>query len=72
MKYVRKVCSPYNVNGVALECLPVALADEAYLAWYAEQVRMGRERMMAGLRGVRRAVLSQPREFCADEDRVEA
>ena len=50
LKYVRKVCSPYNVNGVALDCLPVALADEAYVAWYAEQVRMGRERMMAGLR----------------------
>ncbi len=49
LKYVRKVCSPYNVNGVALDCLPVALADEAYLAWYAEQVRVGRERMMAGL-----------------------
>jgi histidinol-phosphate aminotransferase len=49
LKYVRKVCSPYNVNGVALDCLPVALADEAYLAWYSEQVRVGRERMMAGL-----------------------
>src|ERR1700734_2707890 len=49
LKYVRKVSSPYNVNGVALECLPVALADEAYVAWYAEQVRVGRERMMAGL-----------------------
>jgi histidinol-phosphate aminotransferase len=50
LKYVRKVSSPYNVNGVALDCLPVALADEAYVAWYVEQVRIGRERMMAGLR----------------------
>jgi len=50
LKYVRKVSSPYNVNGVALDCLPVALADEEYVAWYAEQVRMGRERMMNGLR----------------------
>jgi histidinol-phosphate aminotransferase len=50
LKYVRKVSSPYNVNGVALDCLPVALADEAYVAWYAEQVRAGRERMMDGLR----------------------
>jgi histidinol-phosphate aminotransferase len=49
MKYVRKVSSPYNVNGVALDCLPVALADEDYLAWYVEQVRVGRERMMRGL-----------------------
>jgi histidinol-phosphate aminotransferase len=38
------------VNGVALECLPVALADEEYVAWYSEQVRVGRERMMNGLR----------------------
>ena len=50
MKYVRKVSSPYNVNGVALDCLPVALADEEYVTWYAEQVRVGRERMMDGLR----------------------
>lgn len=50
LKYVRKVSSPYNVNGVALNCLPVALADEEYVAWYSEQVRVGRERMMDGLR----------------------
>jgi histidinol-phosphate aminotransferase len=50
LKYVRKVSSPYNVNGVALDCLPVALSDEEYVAWYSEQVRMGRERMMDGLR----------------------
>jgi histidinol-phosphate aminotransferase len=49
LKYVRKVSSPYNVNGVALDCLPVALADEEYVAWYSEQVRVGRERMMKGL-----------------------
>ncbi len=41
MKLVRKVSSPYNVNGVALDCLPVALADDAYVQWYAEQVRVG-------------------------------
>jgi histidinol-phosphate aminotransferase len=50
LKYVRKVSSPYNVNGVALDCLPMALADEEYVAWYCEQVRVGRERMMDGLR----------------------
>jgi histidinol-phosphate aminotransferase len=38
------------VNGIALDCLPVALADEEYLAWYVEQVLTGRDRMMAGLR----------------------
>jgi histidinol-phosphate aminotransferase len=49
LKYVRKVSSPYNVNGVALDCLSVAIEDETYLAWYVEQVRVGRERMMGGL-----------------------
>jgi histidinol-phosphate aminotransferase len=49
LKYVRKVSSPYNVNGVALDCLSVAIEDEAYLAWYVDQVRAGRERMMGGL-----------------------
>ena len=47
--YLRKVSSPYNVNGIALDCLPAALADDAYLAWYTGQVKSGRERMMAGL-----------------------
>jgi histidinol-phosphate aminotransferase len=50
LKSVRKVSSPYNVNGVALACLPAAVADEGYLSWYTEQVRAGRERMMEGLR----------------------
>jgi histidinol-phosphate aminotransferase len=50
LKYVRKVSSPYNVNGVALECLPAAVEDEEYLAWYSEQIGAGRERMMDGLR----------------------
>jgi histidinol-phosphate aminotransferase len=49
LKYVRKVSSPYNVNGVALDCLSAAIEDETYLAWYVEQVRVGRERMMGGL-----------------------
>jgi len=52
MKYVRKVSSPYNVNGVALDCLPVALADDAYVQWYADQVNTGRDRMMEGLRAL--------------------
>jgi histidinol-phosphate aminotransferase len=49
LKYVRKVSSPYNVNGVALDCLSAAMEDETYLSWYVEQVRVGRERMMGGL-----------------------
>jgi histidinol-phosphate aminotransferase len=53
--YVRKVASPYNVNGIALAVLPEALADEGYLAWYVAQVHAGRERVFAVLKelGVR-------------------
>jgi histidinol-phosphate aminotransferase len=53
IEFLRKVSSPYNVNGIALAVLPDALADEAYLAWYVEQVRVGRERIMAGLDALR-------------------
>jgi len=53
--FVRKVCSPYNVNGVALAVLPGAIADEAYIAWYVAQVQEGRERVLSVLKelGVR-------------------
>lgn len=44
--FLRKVSSPYNVNGVALAVLPEALADQGYLDWYALQVHQGRERVM--------------------------
>lgn len=42
MRFVRKVSSPYNVNSIALECLPDALADEAYIAWYVSEVDQSR------------------------------
>ncbi|HEV2578660.1 MAG TPA: histidinol-phosphate transaminase [Acidobacteriaceae bacterium] len=53
--FLRKVSSPYNVNGVALAVLPEALADADYLNWYITQVHQGRERVFATLRelGVR-------------------
>jgi histidinol-phosphate aminotransferase len=47
--FIRKVSSPYNVNGVALAVLPEALADAAYVQWYVEQVHAGRERMLTAL-----------------------
>ena len=49
ISFVRKVSSPYNVNGVALAVLPEALADEAYVQWYVAQVHAGRERVFAAL-----------------------
>ncbi len=48
--FLRKVSSPYNVNGVALAVLPEALADQEYLEWYALQVHQGRERVFDVLR----------------------
>jgi histidinol-phosphate aminotransferase len=55
ISFLRKVSSPYNVNGVALAVLPEALADTEYLNWYIMQVHQGRERVFAVLRelGVR-------------------
>ena len=40
---VSKVSSPYNVNGVALACLPTALADQDYIRDYVGRVRQGRD-----------------------------
>lgn len=42
MRLIRRVASPYNVNQVALMCLPEALADQAYLRWYVDEVKQGR------------------------------
>jgi histidinol-phosphate aminotransferase len=50
MNFIRKVASPYNVNGIALAVLPEALADETYLNWYVQQVTEGRERLFAALK----------------------
>src|SRR5919108_4723411 len=50
MKMVRRVSSPYNVNSVALACLPEALADQAYMRQYVEEVCQGRELLEQELR----------------------
>jgi histidinol-phosphate aminotransferase len=49
INFIRKVSSPYNVNGVALAVLPEAIADDAYIGWYVDQVHTGRERIFAAL-----------------------
>ncbi len=41
----RRVTSPFNVNAVALACLPAALADADYVRQYVSQVSRGRERV---------------------------
>lgn len=41
----RRVASPYNVNGVALACLPVALSDQDYIRGYVREVQQGRSEL---------------------------
>ena len=50
MTMVRRVGSPYNVNAVALACLPETLADQEYVRQYVAEVRRGRERLEQELR----------------------
>jgi len=50
MTMVRRVSSPYNVNGVALACLPTAVGDEAYVRQYVSEVRQGREELEQSFR----------------------
>jgi histidinol-phosphate aminotransferase len=49
MQWVRRVLSPYSVNSVALACLPAALEDTAYLAWYVDEVLAARGEFEASL-----------------------
>jgi histidinol-phosphate aminotransferase len=42
MKMVRRVSSPYNLNSVALACLPEALADQEYVRHYVTEACRGR------------------------------
>ncbi len=53
MAMVRRVGSPYNVNAVALACLPEALADQDYVRQYVAQVRQGREQLEQELRSLK-------------------
>lgn len=50
MQALRRMSSPYNVNAMALVALPAALEDQEYVANYAAQVRLGRERLARELR----------------------
>lgn len=52
MDAVRKVASPYNVNSVALACLPEALRDEEYVRAYVSEVCEGRERLQGELQNL--------------------
>jgi histidinol-phosphate aminotransferase len=47
--WLRTVISPYSVNALALACLPAALDDQAYLDWYAGEVKASRSAMVKKL-----------------------
>jgi histidinol-phosphate aminotransferase len=49
---VRRVASPYNVNAVALACLPAALHDQSFVQRYVDEVRQGRKRLQDELRSL--------------------
>jgi histidinol-phosphate aminotransferase len=44
--YLRRFCSPFNVNAVALACLEEALTDQSFVADYVAQVGQGREQLV--------------------------
>lgn len=52
MRAVRRVCSPYNVNAVALACLPDALGDQTYIQQYVSEVYESRARLVHALEGL--------------------
>ena len=52
MQDLRRSCSPYNVNGVALSCLPDALADQDYVRKYVEEVQSSRTRLQEEFRAL--------------------
>jgi histidinol-phosphate aminotransferase len=53
MQWLRRVISPYSVNHLALACVPVALADDAYLNWYVAEVQAARADLLTTLTALR-------------------
>lgn len=55
MRMLRRASSPYNLNGVALACLPDALGDQEYVRRYVGEVLAGRDRLQDELlaRGIK-------------------
>jgi histidinol-phosphate aminotransferase len=45
MQWLRRASSPYNLNSVALACLPTALADRDYVNGYVQQTLEGRTQL---------------------------
>ena len=49
MLALRRACSPYNVNAVALACVPEALADQEYVQPMYRKIIEGRARLERAL-----------------------
>jgi histidinol-phosphate aminotransferase len=49
MRAIRRIGSPYNINAVALACLPEALADQTYIQQYVAEVLQSRTRLERSL-----------------------
>jgi histidinol-phosphate aminotransferase len=49
IRALRRVSSPYNVNAVALACVPEALGDQTYIQHYVSEVRESRTRLERAL-----------------------
>lgn len=49
MSSVRRVGSPYNLNGIALACLPVALEDREFVQNYVSEILESRTRLQEAL-----------------------
>jgi histidinol-phosphate aminotransferase len=47
LRFVRRASSPYNLNSIALACLPAALADKEYVARYVREAIEGRAQLLA-------------------------
>jgi histidinol-phosphate aminotransferase len=47
MRVLRRASSPYNLNSVALACLPEALADQGFISNYIDQTLAGRRALEA-------------------------
>ncbi len=53
MQHMRKACSPYNVNGVALAAVAASIDDTEYIDWYVDQIKTGRARIEKALSNMR-------------------
>ncbi len=43
--YIRRFCSPFNVNAIALACLDEALDDQSFVREYVAEVKRGRQQI---------------------------